>query len=100
MVLFTDQSGRQTVRMRFRTNGEEEQANNERADCVHIPETRSSFLEGRANGEGRPHGALRDGSGTGAEAREKVRSRGEQRIKGEETVTEIFRKSSKSNRHI
>ena len=29
VVLFTDQSGRQTVRMRFRTNGEEEQARNE-----------------------------------------------------------------------
>ena len=29
VVLFTDQSGRQTVRMRFRTNEEEEQARNE-----------------------------------------------------------------------
>ena len=29
VVLFTDQSGRQTVRMQFHTNGEEEQARNE-----------------------------------------------------------------------
>ena len=29
VVLFTDGSGRQTVWMRFRTNGEEEQARNE-----------------------------------------------------------------------
>ena len=29
VVLFTDQSGRQTVRMRFKTTGEEEQARNE-----------------------------------------------------------------------
>ena len=29
VVLFSDGSGRQTVRMRFQTNGEEEQARNE-----------------------------------------------------------------------
>ena len=29
VVLFTDRSGSQTVRMRFQTNGEEEQARNE-----------------------------------------------------------------------
>ena len=97
VVLFTDQVGRQTVRMRFRTTEQEEHARNKGLSVFTGQRPGASVWRGEHMA--RPRDTEHSEMALALEKKD-GKVQGGAKYQGGKTVTEIFRETSKSNRYI